>query len=163
VERAYEDYRTMLDREQPQFVVIAPRWVDGHAAMILDCAARGIHMFCEKPLARDLAECDAIVAACERAHVKLAVAFQTRYGPRSGDGANRRFGLNVYGARGVVELRTGWLPADFLLADPSWTGAATRARWAPITSAGPDRPEPLPAGDMVAANRLIVADLVHAV
>ena len=51
VDRAYDDYREMLDREKPQFVAVAPRWVDCHKAMILDCAERGIHVFCEKPLA----------------------------------------------------------------------------------------------------------------
>src|SRR4051794_16461445 len=82
VEKSYADYREMLDREKPQFVVIGPRWVDRHKEMILECAGRGIHMFCEKPMSRDVAESDAIVSACERSHVKLAVAFQTRYGPR---------------------------------------------------------------------------------
>ena len=82
VDRAYDDYRAMLDREKPHFVVIGPRWVDAHKEMILACAERGIHVFCEKPMARDVAECDAIVAACERSHVKLAIAFQTRYSPR---------------------------------------------------------------------------------
>ena len=51
VERAYADYREMLDREKPQFVAVAPRWLDCHKAMILACAERGIHVFCEKPLA----------------------------------------------------------------------------------------------------------------
>jgi predicted dehydrogenase len=266
--REFEDYRTMLDREKPEFVVIGPRWVDAHKEMILACAERGIHMFCEKPLARDVAECDAIVAACERAHVKLAIAFQTRYGPRyervkeligSGaigevlevrgrgkedrrgggedllvlgphimdvirdllgeaawcfarvtedgraitrasvhdgaeglgplagdridamygfartpavahfatarpkDGGNHRFGVQVYGSKGVIDLRTGWLPADYLLADASWTGSQKQTRWASITSLGLDKPEPLKDGGMVAANRLIVADLIHAV
>ena len=82
VDRAYADYRAMLDREKPQFVAVAPRWVDCHEAMILDCAERGIHVFSEKPLAPDLAQADAIVSACERSHVKLAIAFQSRYGPR---------------------------------------------------------------------------------
>jgi predicted dehydrogenase len=268
VEKAYADYREMLDREKPQFVVIGPRWVDAHKEMILACAERGIHMFCEKPMARDIAECDAIVTACERSHVKLAIAFQTRYGPRyerarelirsgaigevleirgrgkedrrgggedllvlgphvmdvyrdllgepawcfarvtengrpitrasvrdgaeglgplAGDridamygfvgtpavahfatarpkeGANRRFGLDVYGSKGVVEIRTGWLPPDFLLADPSWTGAETQAHWTPITSAGLGKPESLSDSGMVPANRLIVADLIRAV
>src|SRR5262249_29158641 len=36
----------------------------------------------EKPMAPTLADCDAIVAACERSHTKLAIAFQTRYSPR---------------------------------------------------------------------------------
>ena len=83
VERAYDDYRAMLAREKPQFVVVAPRWLDGHKDMILACAEHGVlGIFCEKPLAPDLASCDAIIAACERSHVKLASAFQTRYSPR---------------------------------------------------------------------------------
>ncbi|WZO98088.1 Gfo/Idh/MocA family oxidoreductase [Isosphaeraceae bacterium EP7] len=83
VEHAYADYREMLDREKPQFVVIGPRWLDGHAEMVLECASRGVlGIFCEKPLAPDLASCDAIVDACDRSHVKLAMAFQTRYSPR---------------------------------------------------------------------------------
>jgi hypothetical protein len=72
----------MLDRETPQFVAVAPRWIDCHREMIVACAERGAHVFCEKPLAPTLADCDAIVAACERSHVKLAMAFQTRYSPR---------------------------------------------------------------------------------
>jgi predicted dehydrogenase len=268
VERAYDDYRTMLDREKPQFVVIGPRWVDAHKEMILACAERGIHMFCEKPMARDVAECDAIVAACERSHVKLAIAFQTRYGPRyerakelitagaigevlevrgrgkedrrgggedllvlgphvmdvyrdllgapawcfarvtengqpitkasvrdgaeglgplAGDrieamygfartsavahfatarpkeGINRRYAIHIFGSKGVIELGFGWLPGNFLLADPSWSDAVSRAPWTPITSAGLGKPETLKDGGMVPANRLIVADLIHAV
>ena len=70
-------------QEKPQFVVVGPRWLDGHKEMILACAEHGVRgVFCEKPLAPDLASCDAIVDACERSHVKLAMAFQTRYSPR---------------------------------------------------------------------------------
>jgi predicted dehydrogenase len=84
---------------------------------------------------------------------------------RPKEGGNRRFGLHIYGSKGVIELKTGWLPPDFLLTDPTWTGATTQARWTPITSAGLGKPEPI-AGNgssMVEANRLIVADLIHAV
>jgi predicted dehydrogenase len=83
VDRAYDDYRAMLRQEKPQVVIVAPRWLDGHKDMILACAENGVlGIFCEKPLAPDLASCDAIVDACDRAHVKLAMAFQTRYSPR---------------------------------------------------------------------------------
>jgi predicted dehydrogenase len=82
LDRTYADYRAMLDREKPQFVAVAPRWIDCHREMIAACAERGIHVFCEKPLAPTLADCDAIITACERSHTKLAVAFQTRYSPR---------------------------------------------------------------------------------
>lgn len=82
VERVYADYREMLDKEKPQFVAVAPRWIDCHKEMVVACAQRGSHIFCEKPMAPDLASCDAMVDACSRSHVKLAVAFQTRYSPR---------------------------------------------------------------------------------
>jgi predicted dehydrogenase len=83
VERTFADYRAMLEREKPRFVAVAPRWLDGHRDMILACVEHGVlGIFCEKPLAPDLAACDAIVDACDRAHVKLAMAFQTRYSPR---------------------------------------------------------------------------------
>lgn len=83
VEHAYADYREMLDREKPQFVAVGPRWLDCHKDMIEACAERGVRgILCEKPLAPDAAACDAIVRACDQAHVKLAIAFQTRYSPR---------------------------------------------------------------------------------
>jgi predicted dehydrogenase len=83
VSKAYDDYRAMLAREKPHFVVIGPRWLDCHKDMILACAENGVlGVFCEKPLAPDLASCDAIVEACDRSHMKLAMAFQTRYSPR---------------------------------------------------------------------------------
>ncbi len=82
VDRAYADYREMLDREKPQFVSVAPRWLDPHREMVLACAEHGVRgVFCEKPLAPTLADCDAIVDACEQSHMKLAIAFQTRYSP----------------------------------------------------------------------------------
>ena len=81
----------------------APRWLDGHKEMILACAEHGVlGIFCEKPLAPDLASCDAIVEACERSHVKLAMAFQTRYSPRY----ERVKAMIAEGAIGeVLELR----------------------------------------------------------
>ena len=71
--------------------------------MILACAAHGVlGTFCEKPLAPDLASCDAIVDACERSHVKLAMGFQTRYSPRY----ERVKAMIAEGAIGeVLELR----------------------------------------------------------
>ncbi len=102
VDHAYADYREMLDREKPQFVAVAPRWSDCHREMILACAERGIHVFSEKPLAPTLADADAIVDACERSHVKLAIAFQTRYSPR----LERARELIAAGAIGdVLEIR----------------------------------------------------------
>ncbi len=82
VDRGYRDYAEMLDREKPRFVAVAPRWIDQHRPMIEACAARGIHVFSEKPLAPSPADGDAIADACHRSHTRLAIAFQTRYAPR---------------------------------------------------------------------------------
>lgn len=82
VEAAFADYREMLDKAKPDIVVIGTRWLDQHRDMAVAAAERGIHIYMEKPLCRTLAEADEIVAACERSHVKLALAHPTRYSPR---------------------------------------------------------------------------------
>src|SRR5947209_20549934 len=83
VEAAFADYREMLEKTKPDIVIICPRWIDKHHELVLAVAARGIHIYMEKPLCRTLAEADAVVAACERSHVKLAIAHQSRYGPKA--------------------------------------------------------------------------------
>jgi predicted dehydrogenase len=103
VQHAYGDYRAMLEQEKPQFLAIAPRWLDGHKDMILACVERGVlGILCEKPLAPDLASCDEIVTACERSHVKLAMTFQTRYSPRY-EGVKKLIGDGAIGE--LLELR----------------------------------------------------------
>ena len=78
VSRLYRDYRQMLETEKPDFVSIAPSWVTERVPMIQAAAAAGCHIYCEKPVAGSLAEVDAIVAACQSAKVKMAVAHQWR-------------------------------------------------------------------------------------
>lgn len=77
----YADYRTMLEKERPNLVAIAPRFVGDRVAMVEAAAAVGAHMYVEKPLARSVADADAMLAACERAGVKMAVAHQGRLHP----------------------------------------------------------------------------------
>ena len=82
VERAYSDYRKMLDEVKPDIVAIATRWIDQHRDMAVAAAERGIHVYMEKPFCRSLEEADEIVTACEKTHVKLAIAHPTRYSPK---------------------------------------------------------------------------------
>jgi predicted dehydrogenase len=79
---AYLDYRDMLKKERPQIVSVAQRWLDQHRDMVVACAEAGANIFLEKPMCRNLVEADEMVAACERHHVKLAIAHQTRYSPK---------------------------------------------------------------------------------
>ncbi|MFM2031744.1 MAG: hypothetical protein RLZZ297_509 [Chloroflexota bacterium] len=54
---------------------------DTHAAYIKAAAAAGKHIFCEKPIALDLAETDAAIAAVEAAGVTLQIGFNRRFDP----------------------------------------------------------------------------------
>jgi predicted dehydrogenase len=79
---SYADYRKMLAAEKPQIVSVADRWPDCHRDMVIACAEFGANVFLEKPAARTLQEADEMIAACEKAHVKAAIAHQTRYSSR---------------------------------------------------------------------------------
>jgi predicted dehydrogenase len=264
---AYADYRQMLEKERPQIVSVATRFLDTHRDMVKACAAAGASIFLEKPMARTLAEADDMIAACERHHVKLAIAHQTRYSPRLqrvkelladgklgdllemhsrgkedargggqdlmvlgthlfdlmrllageprwcfaqvlhqgkpatradvqeggegmgpvlGDqinatygfdrgvvgtfgtckaqaGAGSRYGLHLYGSKGVIHLGTGSLPPAWLLADSSWSPGRSKAPWQEITSAGVGQQEPLKDGGLGQGNIWIARDLIEAI
>src|SRR4029079_16060519 len=76
-------YREMLAKEKPQIVSVADRFLDQHRDMVIACAEAGASIFLEKPAARTLQEADEMVAACDKHHVKCAIAHQTRYSPRA--------------------------------------------------------------------------------
>lgn len=52
-----------------------------HADQIKACAKAGKHVFCEKPIATDLAETIEAINACNAAGVKLMTALQRRFDP----------------------------------------------------------------------------------
>jgi predicted dehydrogenase len=60
-----------------------------HAENVVQCAAAGVHIFCEKPLALSLADCDRAIAAAENAGVKLMVGHVRRFD--AGHVAARRY------------------------------------------------------------------------
>jgi predicted dehydrogenase len=80
---AYADYKQMLEKEKPQIVSVADRWPDCHRDMVVACAEYSASIFLEKPAAQTLQQADEMVAACEKHHVKCAVAHQTRYSSRA--------------------------------------------------------------------------------
>ena len=52
---------------------------DLHHRNVLACAEAGKHVLCEKPLGMTVAEAGEMIAACERADVKLGSAFMMRF------------------------------------------------------------------------------------
>ncbi len=267
--RGFANYREMLAEIKPDLVAVAPRWLDQHRDMVVAAAeaqVRGIYM--EKPMCRDLAEADEMVAACEKNGTKLAIAFQTRYsqklpvvekliadgalgdlleirargkedsrggaedlwvlgthmfnlihhfagppqwcfasvsqsgqpvtaadvhegpegiGPLAGDsvhamyrlerglvayfdstrnggGNPTRFGLQIYGSKGILQMfNTGHIPDIYYLADSSWSPGRSAVTWVPVTSAGVSQPEPLPNTGLHGGNILAVRDLIAAI
>ena len=81
ITRLYADYREMLAKEKPDIVGIGPRWISDRVAMVSAAAGAGCHIFLEKPLAATLHDADAMLAACQKAKVKCALAHQLRAMP----------------------------------------------------------------------------------
>lgn len=76
----FEDHERMLADAQPDIVsVCVPPAV--HAEIVLDCARSGIPraVHCEKPMAPDWRDCQAMVEACARENVQLTIDHQRRF------------------------------------------------------------------------------------
>ncbi len=247
--RTYADYREMLEKEEPNLVVVAPRLTGRHREYLLAAAEVGAHGFMEKPLADNLADADAMVQAVEEANLKWAIAYNFRplpiiehalklvmedglvgeilelrargkevhraggedllvlgvhvfdlmrvlagdprwcfsditvdgrparpgdvheatepLGPvvgdrihavygfdngvkgyfastKSADGNGGRWGLDIYGSKGIVTLRLDTPAPAFHLADASWAPGDKEARWQPLPGApdAPAQPDP---------------------
>jgi len=52
-----------------------------HAEFSIRAAEAGKHVICEKPMALSVAECDAIIAACKKAGVKLGIGYRLHSEP----------------------------------------------------------------------------------
>jgi myo-inositol 2-dehydrogenase/D-chiro-inositol 1-dehydrogenase len=78
--RAYDDPRRLLQDDSVDAIVIASP-TDTHAKLIWEAAARGKHIFCEKPVDVDLVRARAAVSSAERAGVVMQVGFNRRFDP----------------------------------------------------------------------------------
>ncbi|HNS50536.1 MAG TPA: inositol 2-dehydrogenase [Anaerolineae bacterium] len=80
IKAAYEDHRPILDDKDVDAVLICSS-TDTHAQIIEDAALAGKQIFCEKPIALDLAKIDHALAVVQRAGVKLQIGFNRRFDP----------------------------------------------------------------------------------
>ncbi|HUG89407.1 MAG TPA: Gfo/Idh/MocA family oxidoreductase [Planctomycetaceae bacterium] len=76
-------------------------------------------------------------------------------------GSPTRFGLRVYGSKGVLEFQSGYLKTAWILKDSSWSPAQSGSRWVPISSNGVGRPETQ--SDATGGNAAAVKDLLEAI
>ena len=76
----YTDYRQMIADLKPDVaVVITPHYC--HAEIAIHCLEAGCHVLVEKPMALDVAEADAMIAAAQKSGKLLAINFQHRQRP----------------------------------------------------------------------------------
>jgi predicted dehydrogenase len=138
--------------------------------MAVAAASAGCHVFCEKAIAPDLADADAMIEACERNKVRIAVSHQARYVEpfltvramvRRGD-VGRLLSIHGRGkedARGGGEdmLVLGTHVLDmmrYLAGDPAWVFGHVTLEGREVTrkdAARPTEPIGLVAGDAITA------------
>ena len=76
----YQNFDTIADNDAIDIVyVVLPNSM--HADFSIRAAKAGKHVICEKPMAVSVAECDAIITACEAAGVKLSVGYRMQSDP----------------------------------------------------------------------------------
>ena len=74
-----------------------------------------------------------------------------------------RFGLQVFGSEGIIEILTGYLPEAWILQDASWSPGRSAKTWQPISSAGVGQPEPIEGDDRSMGNIAACRDLIRSI
>lgn len=82
---------------------------------------------------------------------------------RGAAGNPRRFGIQILGSKGIVEVGTGYLPSVFFLPDSSWSPGRSGKKWLPVTSAGVGKPEPIQDKNHHGGNIAACKDLLQAI
>jgi predicted dehydrogenase len=76
----YSDHRAMFSTERLDAVFVTAANF-AHAEITMAAAEHGLHVFCEKIMARTVAECWSMVKACREHNVKLMVGHKRRLRP----------------------------------------------------------------------------------
>lgn len=78
IEAWYTDYREALKNPAVDAVIVVSP-TDLHEGIVCDCARAKKHVFCEKPMAMNVAECEEMIRVCEECGVKLQIGFMRRH------------------------------------------------------------------------------------
>jgi glucose-fructose oxidoreductase len=98
-----------------------------HAAHCIAAAKAGKHVITEKPMATSVADCDAIIAACREAGVRLSVGYRLHYEPHTAElcrmARENVFGpfMKIDGANGF-DMGPGATPATVWRLDKKLAG-----------------------------------------
>lgn len=78
IPNAYQDYHEILNNPEIDAVLICSS-TDTHADIACEAAEAGKNIFCEKPVDLTIAKIKKVIAAVEKAGVKLQIGFNRRY------------------------------------------------------------------------------------
>lgn len=79
-DRVFTDYRACMEKTKPDAVILCPSTAR-HAEYVEKVAPFGADLLVEKPFAATLAEADRMIAATERAKVRMAINWPLRWYP----------------------------------------------------------------------------------
>lgn len=117
---AYTDFNEFLGHRPMDMVVIgSPSGL--HAQQGIAAARQGLHMLVEKPIDINTAQVDALIAACERAGVKLGVIFQDRVKPDIRR-LQRYLSEGVLGRPLLADARVKWYRPPEYYSGSRWRG-----------------------------------------
>ena len=116
----YPDFVELLDKEKPDVVTICTP-SGAHLEPTIECAKRGIHVICEKPLEISTARVDQMIEAADKAGILLGGIFPQRYNPvmkvlHSAAGEGR------FGSLAVINSYVPWWRDDAYYAPTRWQG-----------------------------------------
>lgn len=137
--RTYKLYEEMLSAGGLDVVFIAtpPHW---HALQFLAALEAGLHIYCEKPLAYDIRECQVLVRAADaRPQQVVQIGFQRRQSPAlhqvrefiqtGGLGTVRQLDLQIHYTAGLLDSTPQDPPAD--LDWDLWCGPGPKLPYSP--------------------------------
>jgi predicted dehydrogenase len=101
---AFADHRAMLDAGGLDAVVIATP-LDMHARQALDAFGAGLHVWCEKAMARTIADCTAMVKRSQDSRKVLQIGHQRMFHPTYLN-ALKRVKAGEIGA--ITQIRASW-------------------------------------------------------
>ncbi len=118
--RWYGDYMQMLDVEKPDVVTVCTP-SGAHLEPVEACAARGIHVLCEKPMEITTDRVDLMIAAAEAGGITLGGIFPQRFNPVLRE-VYEAAAAGRFGKLAVVNSYVPWWRDDDYYGGGRWQG-----------------------------------------
>ena len=124
IPRAYGSAAAMLGDPDVEAVHLCTP-PDTRVALAEAAAGAGKHVMIEKPMARNVAEADRVIAACDAAGVALGAMFQNRFTPLPRR-VKEALDVGRFGRLLLVTLSSKWFRSAEYYRGSSWRGTAAR-------------------------------------